>query len=126
MRTPFTCQTGNHPGTRLVTYMFSVQYIKPTNTVATEVSYTEARANFASLWDQAIDNREAIIVRRRGKESLALIPVDELAGILETAHLLRSPANAERLHAALEEVRRNESVPMTLQELGNESGLGQK
>jgi antitoxin YefM len=32
---------------------------------------------------------------------VALVAADELAGLLETAHLLRSPRNAARLLAAL-------------------------
>jgi antitoxin YefM len=46
-----------------------------------------------------------------------------LAGILETAHLLRSPANAERLLSALERVRKGTGTPQTIDELRDEVGL---
>jgi antitoxin YefM len=39
---------------------------------------------------------------------MALIPADELAGLMETLHLLRSPRNADRLLLALARVRRRE------------------
>ncbi|WP_019949339.1 type II toxin-antitoxin system Phd/YefM family antitoxin [Hymenobacter aerophilus] len=89
----------------------------------TAVSYSEARANLASLMEQAANDRETIIISRRGKEDMALLPATELAGLLETAHLLRSPANAERLLGALERARQGQGVPFTVDSLRKELGL---
>ena len=66
-----------------------------------QTTYTEARANFARLCDRATADRETVIIARRGAPDVALIAADELAGLLETAHLLRSPNNAARLLTAL-------------------------
>ncbi|NQV72705.1 type II toxin-antitoxin system Phd/YefM family antitoxin [bacterium] len=88
-----------------------------------EVTYTEARANFAKLWDQAEANREPIMIRRRGKENMAMIPADELAGLIETAHLLRSPKNADRLLSALARSRKNEGSAESVDELRTALGL---
>jgi len=52
-----------------------------------------------------------------------MIAADELAGILETAHLLRSPANAERLLSAPERVRKGTVTPQTIDELSDEVGF---
>lgn len=62
-----------------------------------QTTCTNARAHLASLMDEVALNREVVIIKRRGTEDIAMIVADELSGILETAHLLRSPANAERL-----------------------------
>ena len=51
--------------------------------------------------DRAVDDREVIVVRRRAGGDVAMIAADELESLLETAHLLRSEKNAERLLAAL-------------------------
>ena len=67
----------------------------------TTVSYTEARARLADLLDQVTDDRETIIVSRRGHEPVAMIAADELESLLETVHLLRSRTNAERLLTSL-------------------------
>ena len=67
-----------------------------------ETSYTQARQNLAALLDQVTETREPVLIQRRGREAVALIAADELAGWLETAHLLRSPENARRLLAASE------------------------
>ena len=61
------------------------------------VSYTEARANVASLWDRVVAEPEPVVIQRRGKEDVAMIPASELDALLKTAHLLRSPRNADRL-----------------------------
>lgn len=65
------------------------------------ITYSAAREKLAEIWDEVEDSREAVILRRRGHEDLALIPARELQSLKETVHLLRSPRNAARLIAAL-------------------------
>jgi PHD/YefM family antitoxin component YafN of YafNO toxin-antitoxin module len=48
------------------------------------------------------------LIRRRGAKDVALVPADELAGLQETAHLLRSPKNARRLLTALQRAEKPE------------------
>jgi antitoxin YefM len=61
------------------------------------VSYTELRANLASYMDEVCDSRMPLFVTRQNARSVVILSEDEYEGILETLHLLRSPANAERL-----------------------------
>jgi antitoxin YefM len=91
--------------------------------MAIHTTYTEARANLARLWDQATQDRETVIISRRGADDVAMIAADELASLQETAHLLRSPANAARLLAAIERALRNEGEPISLDDLRQEVGL---
>lgn len=88
-----------------------------------ETTYTAARANFAKLCDTAAEDREVVIIRRRNAEDVALIAADELSSLMETAHLLRSPANAERLLAALNRARSRTLEPQSVAELHREAGL---
>ena len=85
--------------------------------MAIQTTYTHARARLASLLDEVTKNREVVIIQRRGSEDVAMITADELAGILETAHLLRSPSNAKRLLTALDRVRNLSGAPQTIDEL---------
>src|SRR6267143_5913681 len=64
-------------------------------------TYTNARANLATLCDKATDDREVIIITRRNSADVALVAAQELSSLLETAHLLRSPKNARRLLSAM-------------------------
>ena len=68
---------------------------------AMQTSYSELRSKLAYFLDEASSNRNPVIIRRRGREDVALIAAAELDGLMETAHLLRSPRNAARLNTAL-------------------------
>lgn len=89
-----------------------------------KTSYTEARARFAELWDQVVAGREPAVITRRGHESVALIAADEMTGLMETVHLLRSRTNAERLLSALEQAKAGAGKPTDLATLRAELGLG--
>ena len=92
--------------------------------MAIRTTYTQARENLAKLCDEATENCEVVIISRRGAADVALIAATELAGLTETAHLLRSPKNAERLLQAYEQAQRGEGTPMTVEELRRDLGLG--
>jgi antitoxin YefM len=94
--------------------------------MALETTYTQARASFASLCNAASDDREVVIIHRRNAADVALIAADELSSLLETAHLLRSPRNAERLLAALARARGGEVPPDTLDALRREVGVNEE
>ena len=91
--------------------------------MAIQTTYTQARDGLAKLLDQVTHNREVVIIQRRGEEEVAMIAADELQSLMETAYLLRSPANAERLLSALGRSLKNEGLAMSLDELRREAGL---
>ena len=66
-------------------------------------SYTSARKNLATLLDRVERENSVALITRKGHEDIAVLPAHELTTLLESLHLLRSPRNAERLFAALEE-----------------------
>ncbi len=92
--------------------------------MAVETTYTALREQLAAVLDQVTNNQEVVIVRRRGAKDVALVPADELAGLIETAHLLRSPRNAQRLVTALHRAERGKSKAQSLDKLRQEMGLG--
>ena len=81
-----------------------------------KTSYTNARANFAGLCDEVTKNREIVIIGRRKGESVAMIAADELESLVETAHLMRSPKNAQRLLTSIERALKREGQPSTLED----------
>jgi antitoxin YefM len=91
--------------------------------MAVKTSYSHARANLATLWEEVEDSREAAVIERRGHEDMALIPAEELSSLRETAYLLRSPQNAVRLLAALARARGAKSKPTDLVALRQALGL---
>jgi antitoxin YefM len=86
-------------------------------------TYTNARARLASLLDEVTTNQEVVVIQRRGAEDVAMIAASELRSLEETAHLLRSPRNAERLLRALARATAAEGIPQTIDDVRREVGL---
>jgi len=87
-----------------------------------ETTYSQAREQLKSLMDRAVEDREVVLVRRRSGGDVALIAADELRGLMETAHLLRSPRNAQRLLSALARARDEQLAPTSLDTLKRSFG----
>jgi antitoxin YefM len=88
-----------------------------------EFTYTSAREQLASLLDRVTKDREVIIIQRRGSEDVAMISADELASLTETAYLMRSAQNAQRILSALARALKNEGQAMSMDDLRQEVGL---
>jgi antitoxin YefM len=67
------------------------------------VSFNQLRAKLAQFLDEVCDSRTPLRVTRRKGRSVVLMSVDEYDRLIETLHLLHSPANAARLLASIEE-----------------------
>ena len=67
-----------------------------------QTTYTNARQNLAKLFERIATENTIALITRKNHPDIAIIRADELSSILETLHLLRSPANAEKLNQALE------------------------
>ena len=91
--------------------------------MAVETTYTSLRERLASVLRQVADDNEVVIVRRRSAKDVALVPAEELASLMETAYLLRSPANAKRLLASLRRAKRGKGKPDSVEKLRREMGL---
>jgi antitoxin YefM len=89
----------------------------------TETTYTNLRQSLASVLDRVANDHEVVIIVRKGEKKVAMVPADELAGLMETAHLLRSPKNAQRLLSALRRAVGRKGRPEPLEKLRREMGL---
>jgi antitoxin YefM len=72
------------------------------------VSYTELRANLAKYLNEVCDTHAALHITRQNARTVVMISEEEYEGMLETLHLLRSPANSARLLRSLESAERGE------------------
>ena len=87
-----------------------------------KTSYSHARENLAALWDEIEQSRSVAVISRRGHDDMALLPADELSSLREAAYLLRSPANAARLLAALTRARKGKTKATDLAALRHTVG----
>lgn len=91
--------------------------------MAIQTTYTQARANLAKLLDRVTQDKETVIIERRGAEKVAMISALELSSLIETAHLMRSPKNAQRLLSALLRALEKKTPTMEVSDLRKEVGL---
>lgn len=65
------------------------------------VTYTEAEKNLSSAMDLVCDTHEPVIITRPNGRSVDLMSQEDYDSIIETAYLLDSPKNAERLRKSI-------------------------
>jgi antitoxin YefM len=92
----------------------------------TEITYIEAEANLGNFCDRAVETGEVIVITRPNGKNAVLISEAELESLLEILHLLRSPANATRLLAAVKRSKLRVIQPQTLDEISKKFGLDEE
>ena len=70
----------------------------------TSMTYTAVRETLAATMDRVCRDREPILITRNRDQAVVMLSLEEYQALEETAHLLRAPANARRLRAALAEL----------------------
>lgn len=68
------------------------------------MTYSESRARYAQVLDSVTDDREEVVITRAGHEPVVIVSLEDYESLKETAYLLRSPANARRLLASIDEL----------------------
>jgi antitoxin YefM len=94
--------------------------------MSTEITYTDAQANLENLCDRTVETGEVIVITRPNGKNVVLISEAELESLLETLYLLRSPANATRLFAALNRAKARVVQPQTLDEICKKFGINEE
>ena len=80
-------------------------------------SYSELRKNLAAMLESvSADHEPVVITRDKGKPSAVLMSLEDFASYEETRYLLRSPANADRLMAAVGALEQGDGRERTLKE----------
>lgn len=78
------------------------------------ISYSAARAQLASTMDRVCEDHAPLIITRNGQPSVVMMSLEDYQALEETAYLLRRPANARRLMAAVAQLEAGEGTPRTL------------
>lgn len=80
------------------------------------MTYTESRARYAEVLDAVVNDREEVVITRSGHEPAVIVSLDDYESLKETAYLLRSPANARRLLASIDELESGKGTERELME----------
>ncbi|MBO1394146.1 type II toxin-antitoxin system Phd/YefM family antitoxin [Vibrio cholerae] len=65
------------------------------------VSFTEARNSLKVVLDAVVNDADTTVITRRDSEDAVVMSLDYYNSLMETVHLLRSPANAEHLNRSI-------------------------
>lgn len=71
----------------------------------TIMSYSEVRNRLKSVLDNVAKDADYTIVTRRDAEDAVIMSMDYFEGLMETVHLLKSPANAAQLAESIAQYR---------------------
>lgn len=74
------------------------------------VSFTEARNSLKAVLDSVVNDADTAVITRRDSEDAVVMSLDYYNSLMETVHLLRSPANAEHLNRSIEQFKAGKVV----------------
>lgn len=78
------------------------------------VSFTEARNGLKAVLDGVVNDADTTVITRRDSEDAVVMSLDYYNSLMETVHLLRSPANAEHLNRSIAQYHSGKATPRDL------------
>ncbi len=69
------------------------------------ITYTAARESLAKTIERVCEDHDPVIITKKRDQAVIMISLEDYESLQETAYLLRSPKNAERLREAIEQLR---------------------
>lgn len=80
------------------------------------ISYSAFRSHLAKMLDKVNEDHAPLLVTRQKGSPAVLMSLEDFAAYEETAYLMASPKNAERLNRAIAEVEAGNTQPHDLVE----------
>ncbi len=78
------------------------------------VNFSEARNHFKRIVDQVVNDADYTVITRRDASDAVMMSLDTFNSLMETVHLLRSPANATHLAQSIAEYRQDKTTARDL------------
>ena len=72
------------------------------------ITFTEARNKLKNVLDRVVDDADYTVITRRDADDAVVMSLDYFNSLLETVHLLKSPANAAHLELSITQYRRGQ------------------
>ena len=78
------------------------------------VTFTEARNKLKAVLDRVVDDADYTVITRRDADDTVVMSLEYFNSLLETVHLLKSPANAAHLERSIAQYRQEQVVDFTI------------
>jgi len=78
------------------------------------VNFTEARNNLKRVLDHVVEDADYTVINRRDAADTVVMSLDSFNSLMETVHLLRSPANATHLQQSIDQYNQGKMIERPL------------
>jgi len=72
------------------------------------INFSEARNKLKTVLDQVVNDADYTIIARRDADDAVVMSLDQFNGLMETVHLLKSPANAAHLSKSIKQYQKGQ------------------
>ena len=72
-------------------------------------NFSEARNNLKRVIDQVVNDADYAVISRRDDADAVVMSLDTFNSLMETVHLLKTPANAAHLARSIEQLRKGKT-----------------
>lgn len=74
------------------------------------VTFSEARNKLKTLLDRVVNDMDYTVITRHDTDDAVVMSLEYFNSLLETVHLLRSPANVAHLERSIAQYRQNQAT----------------
>lgn len=78
------------------------------------ITFTEARNKLKNVLDRVVNDADYTVITRRDADDAVVMSLDYFNSLLETVHLLKSPANAAHLERSIAQYRQGQITERNL------------
>jgi antitoxin YefM len=73
------------------------------------INFSDARASLKDVIDRVVEDADYTVIARRDAPDAVVMSLDTFNSMMETVHLLRTPANVAHLAKSIGQLRRGEA-----------------
>ena len=73
------------------------------------VNFSEARNNLKAVIDGVVEDADYAVISRRDAPDAVVMSLDTFNSMMETVHLLKSPANVAHLTRSIEQLKKGKA-----------------
>lgn len=78
------------------------------------INFSDARNSLRTVLDQVVEDADVTVISRRDAQDAVVMSFDHYSSLMETVHLLSSPANAAHLAKSIAQARTGKMQPREL------------
>lgn len=102
------------PEEETILNLYYLQYMSNQERPMRIINFSDARNSLRAVIDQVVEDADVTIISRRDAPDAVVMSFDYYSSLMETVHLLSSPANAAHLAKSIKQARSGQSKPKEL------------